>query len=273
MIRSLNTSRAELYAVVLVVAALNIMVLRMQTLVENQGWGNAVANLFGVSAIVWFALYGLIAIGLRAAATHVPSRTDWLICGGLIAACLLPSAVPVLAGFLAVAAWLLASARSQQERGAAIVALALTGPLLWGPLILRLMSTELVNFDASIAALLSGNTASGNLIHVRGDMPDVLIMPGCSAFKNLAPVFVLAATLSQLLGIAIDRNLAMACGLAVIAVVLINSLRLALIALDPAHYDYWHEGGGATLFSYATMMAILVIIGSALVLRGQRHAV
>ena len=273
MTRLFKPSRAELYAAALFVAALNGMALRMQTQVASRGWSNAVADLFGISAIVWFALYALIALGLKPAEHSLPRRSDWLIGGALLAACLLPSAAPALAGLLLVSAWLLLSANTQTERSLAIIALALTGPLLWGPLILNLLGTELLDFDASIAALLSGHTASGNLIRVPGDTPDVLIMPGCSAFKNLAPIFVLAATLSQLLGTAIDRSLGLACLLAALAVIMINSMRLALIALYPAQYDYWHAGGGATLFSYATLLAILAIIGSALVLRERRHAV
>lgn len=266
-------SRAELYAAALFVAALNGMALRMQTQVDSRGWTNAVADLFGISAIVWFALYALIALGLKPSQHKAPARSDWLIGGALMATCLLPSAAPALAGLLLVSAWLLLSARTKEERGVAIIALALTGPLLWGPLILNLLGTELLSMDASIAALLSGHTASGNLIRVPGDAPDVLILPGCSAFKNLAPVFVLAATLSQLLGTAIGRSLALACLLAVTAVVVINSARLALIALYPAQYDYWHVGGGATLFSYATLLAIVAIIGTAIVRRERPHAV
>ncbi len=249
------------------------MALRMLAAVEARGLGNATADLFGVSAIVWFALYALIALGLKGDRLEAPARVDWLVCGALFATCLLPSAAPALAGFLLVAIWLLFAARTGEERSLAIVALALTGPLLWGPLILRLMGTELLDFDASIAALLSGNTASGNVVVVPGDTPDLLIMPGCSAFKNLAPVFVLAATLSQLLGTAIDRNLAAACALSVVAVVLINSLRLAMIALNPANYEYLHVGGGATLFSYATMLAVVAIIGAALLLQKHNRAV
>lgn len=249
------------------------MALRMQTVLTSRGWGNSIADLFGVSAIVWFALYAMISLGLKAELSEVPTRIDWLICGALILACLLPSAAPALGGFIIVTTWLLITARTGEERSVAIIALALTGPLLWGPLILRLMGTELLNLDASIAALVSGNTASGNLVVVPGDKPDLLIMPGCSAFKNLAPVFVLAATLSQLLGAALDRKLAVACALGVVAVVLINSLRLAMIAWYPEHYEYLHVGGGATLFSYATMLAVVAIIGSALLVRREQRAV
>ncbi|MFM6932616.1 MAG: hypothetical protein ACKOUT_10285 [Novosphingobium sp.] len=273
MINRFNATRAELYAAALFIAALNALALRMQTALDDRGWGNALADLFGVSAIVWFALYALISLGLKAEAIQVPARKDWFICGTLIASCLLPSSAPALAGFLIVATWLLITSRMGEERSLAIVALALTGPLLWGPLILRLMGTELLIFDANIAALLSGNTALGNLVVVPGDKPDLLIMPGCSAFKNLAPVFVLAATLSQLLGTALDRKLAVACVLGVVAVVLINSVRLAMIAWYPAHYEYLHVGGGATLFSYATMLVVVAIIGSALLLQKQRREV
>lgn len=245
----------------------------MGALLEQVGWESAALDLFGVSAIVWFALYALVRVGLQVGQVSGPGRRDWFACGAMFVLCLLPTEGPVLAGFVALAAWLLFSARSREERSVAIIALALTGPLLWGPLIMRLLATELLLLDAGIAALMSGNSAMGNLVVVPGDAPDVLILAGCSAFKNIAPVFVLAATLSQLLKTPLDRHLAIACAVAVVGVIVINSLRLALIALYPLHYEYLHTGGGATLFSYATMLAIVAVIGSSIVMRESRRAV
>ncbi len=244
----------------------------MYTMLATEDWVEAALNLFGVSAIVWFAFYALVRLGLDAEHGSSPGRLDWLACAIALALCLVPAQAPAKLAMVGLGLGLFLSARNQDERAVAVVGLALTGPLLWGPLMLQLLGDDMLSLDAAIAAFLSGNTSLGNLVVTPGQTPDVLIMPGCSALKNVAPVFVLAAVLSQLEGMALNRRLAFACVLGVLAVVAINSLRLALIATYPQHYTWLHTGGGATLFSYANMLAVVVIV-SAAIIKDRRHAV
>ncbi|MEO5707199.1 MAG: hypothetical protein ABIT10_06450 [Alteraurantiacibacter sp.] len=267
-----SPSRAELYAAALVVPAINVLALRMELLVRTTGWVESFLNLFGISAIVWFALYALIRLGVDARRGSRPRGLDWLACAVSLILSLIPTQGPPLVALVALGTYLFVTAADRDERAVAIVGLALTGPLLWGPLLLRLLGDDMLSFDAAVAAFLSGNTSLGNLVVTPGPAPDVLILPGCSALRNVAPVFVLAAALSQLTGMAPNRRLAVACLVAVVAVIATNSVRLALIATYPQHYTYLHEGGGATLFSYANMLVVVAIISAAIV-RDRRHAV
>lgn len=239
----------------------------MGSLVIATGWIEAVANLFGVSAIVWFALYALVRLGLDAPRGSHPGRLDWLVCAIALALSFMPAQAPPKLAMVGLGLWLLVTARNRDERAVAVVGLALTGPLL-----LQVLGDDMLGLDAAIAAFMSGNTSLGNLVVTPGPAPDVLILPGCSALKNVAPVFVLAAALSQLEGMALNRTLAFACLLGVLAVIAVNSLRLALIATYPQHYTYLHTGGGATLFSYANMLVAVAIVSAAIV-RDRRRAV
>ncbi|MES2700697.1 MAG: hypothetical protein V4647_13895 [Pseudomonadota bacterium] len=265
MSRLLSPSRAELFAAALFVAAINAVALRIGTMIADEGWLASAVELFGVTAVVWFGLYALVRLGLDAPRGNRPRRIDWFICAAALLLSLMPAQPPPKLAMVGLGLWLLVTGRDRDERAVAIVGLALTGALLWGPLLMQVLGKDMLGFDAAIAAFMSGNTALGNLVVTPGPAPDMLILPGCSALKNVASVFVIAAALSQLEGMASNRTLALACVLGVVAVIAVNSLRLALIATLPQHYTWLHSGSGATLFSYANMLVALAIVGTAIV--------
>lgn len=173
---------------------------------------------------------------------------------------------------VAGAAYLLVtSGVDSSERRISIIALSLGGPLLLGPLMLNLFGTELLPVDAWLGAMLSGSGVSGNIIQTPEGQVDLLIMPGCSAFNNLTMVVVLAVTLANLLQVRFGTWMAGGIALAAIAVVLVNASRLATMAHFPDHFDWLHNGGGATLFGYATLLVMAPIIAFA-VLRSEPRA-
>lgn len=257
--------RVELFAVILVVAALNAASHRIVSSLED-GFGPAALALFKVSAIIWFALYAIVRIGVDSKDRTAPSRRDLVAVGAIVLACLIPTRAPALLAMLAGALYLfMTSPGGGAGRRIAAIALALAGPLLLGPLMLNLAGTELLPVDAWLAATLSGNTAVGNVVETPLGVPDLLIMPGCSAFGNLTLVVVLAVTLANLMQVPFGPRLRLGVVIAGMAVVLVNSARLASMAIWPANFEWLHVGGGATLFGYATLLVMAPIIGIAVV--------
>ncbi|MCB2067638.1 MAG: archaeosortase/exosortase family protein [Erythrobacter sp.] len=259
-----------MFAVVLVVAALNAASHRIIASLAN-GWFDAALSLFNLSAIVWFALFAIVRIGLEDD-DRPASRADYTIAGLILLACLLPTRIPALAGLLAGAGYLLAtSAPGSVPRRLATVALALGGPLFLGPVALNLFGSELLPLDAWIGGTLSGHPVVGNVIQTPLGQPDLMIMPGCSAFNNLTIVLLLALTLAQLLQVRFGRRMVTAVGSACLAMILLNGSRLASMAIWPEHFDWLHTGGGAVLFGYAALLVMAPIVGFA-VLRSARDA-
>lgn len=256
-------ARVELFSAILVVAALNAASHRILSSLEA-GLGAAALDLFKISAIIWFALYAILRIGLENAERATPTRTDVMVLAGVILAAFLPTRAPALLAMLAGATYLLAtSSKGSAGRRISGIVLTLAGPLLLGPLMLNLAGTELLPVDAWLAATLSGNTAVGNVVQTPLGVPDLLIMPGCSAFGNLTLVVVLAVTLANLMNVPFGPGLRIGVLAAGVAVIIVNTVRLASMAIWPENFEWLHVGGGATLFGYATLLVMAPIIGVA----------
>lgn len=262
----------------LVVASLTAQSGRIIDAIDG-GASTALASLLGVNAVVWFACYALMQIGLSdrpgsqtAAPAHAFSRADHVVLSILILACLLPTPFPAAAGLIAGSAWLWwSSAPRSAGRRMAVIGFALTGPVIWGPAFLSLFGPQILWLDAGLGAWLAGYEVNDNMIRTPGDRLDLVVIEGCSAFRNVTQVVLLATTLMVLLNLRLTVSSAAGVIAAILAVILVNGARLAAMALYPVHFDYLHHGGGAILFGYATLVASVIILG--LVFAAQaRHA-
>lgn len=268
--------RAELFAIVLILAAFNSLSTRLASSIHNESLINSALGLFGVNAILWFALYALLRCGLDAAhsdGVHFDRLNKWdVVAAALIAlASFLPTHIPALLALLLGGIYLFASsAKSSASRRVAIVALAMTGPLLWGSVALRILGPELLAFDAILGGGLAGYDVTGNVILTPVGELDLLIGAGCSAFRNITYVFLLVACLTQLLNIPFSWRIALSMVVAIAMVIAINGVRLAMLARFPQHFEYLHVGGGMVLFGYATLLSMVVVIGSAIMWRPKR---
>lgn len=63
-------------------------------------------------------------------------------------------------------------------------------------------------------------------------------------------------SLIKLAGSKVSGSNLMALGIGILAIVCLNVLRILLMTPSEEAYHFWHEGGGATLFSCFTFGAI-----------------
>lgn len=267
---TLRIDRANLLAATLVVACLNRLYVKMADSVALGGWGHAALALFGVSAVVWFALVALVDLGGDGSGPP-PERLDWWLCGGALAACLLPTgweAALALLGLSLVSAFRFGP--GSRERRLAVIGLALTGPLLFGALALAYLAPELLAADAALVSLLSGQPATGNVVEfadpaMRAAGRQMVINSGCSSLHNMSLVGVLFALVTQLLNVRLTRRIWLL-GLAmVMATIAINIARITAIALMPQHYDFLHNGLGGQLIGLGALFAAgAIILGGAM---------
>ncbi len=255
-------SRVGLHAFCLTLLALNALSERAALSVDRLGLAGSAFDLFGVSAIIWFALFALVRIALDAQRPAPVRSFDLAVAGAAILAALVPINYIAAGALFAASLYLFATTQTgQSERRMAIVALALCAPLLWGPVLLRLAGRELLGFDGWIVGLVSGFQRQGNVIMGSDGLPSLLIMEGCSSLKNISVVLVLVAAITQLFRIPLRRPILVAGGLAVIAVMLVNATRIALIAHFPQHYEVLHFGIGAVWFGWGNLIVIMAIVG------------
>ena len=261
----LPLDRASLLAATLVAVSVNRLFAKMAESVAVIGWPEAALSLFGVSAVIWIALAVLIDLGGDGDGPP-PNRLDWWLCGSALATCLLPIGWESALALLGLSMVTIARfGTGTIERRLAIVGLALTGPLLFAPLALAYLAPELLQVDAVLVSLLSGQQASGNVVEfadpaLRAAGQQMVIYSGCSSFHNISLVGVLFAVVTQLLHLRLTKGMWLLALAMAAATVAINCARITAIALMPQHYEVLHEGWGGQLIGLVSLLAAGAII-------------
>jgi len=166
------------------------------------------------------------------------------------------------AGLLLCGSYLLATAgRSDAERRSAVILLALTGPLIWGRLILHLFEVPILSLDAHIVGTVIGSPTAGNVVRFAGDNGRFVIAEPCSSVHNMSLAIVLWTTAAMLFRIRIDGRY-MLVGAAMVALMYgLNLVRLSTIGLFPGYFDILHVGWGAVTFGYAGLVGAAIVAG------------
>lgn len=238
-------------------------------------WGplNTALALGGVSAIIWFAIFSLIAIARQPGEPAVATtKLDAVVLALMLSSCILPYSVAASGG-LAFGGVYLAwrSSIGTRSRRVALVMLALTGPLLWGRLILALVAPLVLRVDAQLAALIVDVPVRGNIVDFANGQGSLYVGLGCSSLHNMSLAILLFAVATQILEVPLTRGMILIGALGVAAIGIVNVVRLAAIAQFPDHFEYLHEGTGAMLFGYAGLLATLAVIAPGIYLAKHRH--
>jgi exosortase/archaeosortase family protein len=243
------------------VAAVNGLAGYILTNYQRDGVAVTVAGLAGVSAFVWFALYAVARIGLDDEARRPADRLDLWIAGLALAASFVPIEWAGSFAVLAIGLHLaLTGGAGSAERRMAIVLLALTGTLIWGRLLIRLVAPSLLDLDAAMVGAISGTGASGNLVGFRGG-GHFILAPSCSSLHNMSLAVLFWASLGQLLRQPLTRRSLAVCLAGVAAMLAGNLARLATLALYPSYYTWLHDGGGAQIFAWSSIVFSSLVIG------------
>ena len=220
-------------------------------------------SLAGVSAIFWYALCVVASIAAEPGDADPARRSDIAFAGliGLLA--LVPSAWGGAIGVLLAGAFLWRRGnRDRRARRIGLVLLALTGTLLWGRILLVVVAPSLLETEAQLVAALAGVPSQGNSVAFAGDAGKFVIAPACSSLHNISLALILWASLTQALDLpATPRRVAVAvAGMG--AMILVNAIRLAMIARFPAHFDSLHYGVGEQVFGWASLIVAGLVIGA-----------
>ena len=106
--------RAELFTVLLVLVAFNAISIRIATSLAAYSPAQAALGLFGGNAIIWFAIYAMLKLGLAtgraAGGGQVPiTRGDKIAAAILLLSCVLPTHVPALLALVGGPLYLIAT--------------------------------------------------------------------------------------------------------------------------------------------------------------------
>lgn len=252
--------RRALFGYVCLLLSTNAIPVFVGEAVQTHGWFVAALNLFDISAIVWLALAAMLALCWQKGADESARSRDWVVLGFAALAALLPA--PPLSGAALSAAGLWGffsfPAHSPGRRAAAI-ALSLSAFFFWGHLFLALGAGPLLSADAWFVSQVSGMNAHGNTVSF-ADGKQFLIAPGCSSLHGISLALILWTTAVAWFDCEVTARLRWTLVLAVAAAVLVNAVRLTMIAWYPRDFDYWHTGGGASLFGWLALVAVMGVV-------------
>ena len=131
-----------------------------------------------------------------------------------------------------------------------------------GPLVFHLLSPWVLRAEtiAAQAALapIGGFARDGLTISPGGDFR-LMIEEGCSAFHNVSLASLIWISLVKLETLKLRTAHLWICAAMAVATVAINTARLALMAQSYPMYEFWHNGAGTPIVTFAMLGAMLVI--------------
>lgn len=176
----------------------------------------------------------------------------------------LPTVTAMWTSATVAAIFLLATSTGDRKlQAAAIVLLALSFNGRWGPLLFDVLAIYVLRADAALVGTALSLTQPGMTWHdtIVG-MPNghsVFIYSPCSSFHNISLGLLCWVAVTKLVRTAwVRSDILVATGVCVTVIVL-NGVRLYLMALSPDYFAYWHDGFGNQMYAWATTLAVLLI--------------
>ncbi len=265
IVRTINFHRGSVFAAAGVLAALNAEAGQILSTLTYQSPVEAATGLAGISAVIWTAMAAAWKIGSESR-RRFRGAADAVALAFVLLLSFLPLSFAAQAGLLLCGLYLLRTSPSGDPgRRAALVLLALTGPLIWGRILLNLFAKPILAFDAHIVARVIGTRVDGNVFTAATGGQTFVIGDLCSSVHNISLAIVLWTTAAMLFNIRIDRRY-VATGIAMILFMFtLNIARLATIGLFPAHFTYLHFGTGAALFGWAGLIGAALLAGQGVI--------
>jgi exosortase/archaeosortase family protein len=226
----------------------------------GHGFWPSLVNLFGISAVVWLAGAAGLAIMRENDRPEPIRRGDWPIAIIVVGAALVPLG-PASAGALTLLSLygILTSPKDSQLRRAAIIFLTVTGVLLWGRMLLALLSRPLLTVDTFFVAKLFATEQRGNLLAFADRSGIMAVAPGCSSLQGMSIAIVLWALVNQWFKVPFGRSAVGWLLAALAATIAINVARIGSMVSFPQHLAELHTGLGWHLFSWTTLGVITAI--------------
>lgn len=237
-------------------------------LVDTQSYQAFADSLATQNYIVWLACYAVIRrLYLSDGAVRV-SRLDVVLVSATGVALLLSSFLPyrVAIGLLAtvMAGYLLISHGGDRNlKAAGAVLLALSGQLVWGPVLFQFFTPQLLGADAAIVGgiltWLRPDIVWTGTSFLGADGHSIALIGACSSFNNVSTAVLACATIAMLTRTEWVRRDIAAIAVACVAMILINAVRIGLLAWSLESYRFWHDGAGAEILGIGETLVVLLI--------------
>jgi len=257
-------SRDQFFCGLLILAMVNGLAGSVSASVVTVGWPEGLLSLFDVSALVWIACFAAATLLYGSRVGEAVTIPDTVIGLAMLSMTVLPFARLSWLALAVLSLYMLtvASAQSPRQR-AALIALAVTGPMLWGPLLMELFTTQILQVDAVLVSSLIGTDRIGNVflgaIGNDGSPTRFVVWQGCSSLHGMSIAILAWVTISNTLG-SVWSARQFAWGLlAAGAVLVVNVSRMSLIGLFPAYYVSIHGSPGNEIAAWLSLTLVVLI--------------
>jgi hypothetical protein len=256
--------RDHFFCGLFILAVINGLVPFVVGSVVTQGWYGALLGSFGLSAVVLLACIAGSVLLYDSQLDEVITIPDRMLALGVLALTIVPfakfsgMALTVLGLYIVS----VSSAGSKRRRGA-LIALAATGPMLWGPFLMEIFGPALLQADAFMVSSLLGTAHSGNVysgaIGSSGLPARFVIYPACSSLHGMSIAVLAFVTINNTVGVAWSaRHLAYGL-VAALSVMAVNVSRLSLIGLFPSHFSAIHGSPGSDIAGWLSLALVLTV--------------
>jgi hypothetical protein len=257
-------NRDRFFCGLFVLAAANGLEVYVVNSIVTQGWSVALFDLFGVSAIVWLACIAGANLLYSSRTGETLATSDAAVGLVVLVLTILPFERVSWFALTALSLYMLcvSPAQSFRRRGA-LIALALTGPMLWGPALMLVFGPTILKADAVLVSGVIGTDHVGNVfsgtIGSNGAPTQYVIYPDCSSLRGMSIAVLAFVTITNALGIAWSRRHFTFGLVATLSVLVVNVTRLSLIGLFPSHFSVIHGMPGSAIAAWLSLVLVIAI--------------
>ena len=238
-----EVARGEFFAALLVLGCVNGLGSQIIRAVNEFGWAGALADTFGVSAIVWLSCIAGISIILRDRAGEVRSA-DLAVGAGFLFLVILPVGPLSWIAVTVLCLYVFVSTNDSLLRRGAIILLATTVPMFWSRMLFQLFATPILQADAILVAGLLGTRRIGNMVEFADGSGFLVIQPFCSSLANVSLAFLCWVTVSRVVCHKKSVYDLFWCLMACVAVIAVNVTRVGMMGVNHVQYHRIHGYSG-----------------------------
>ncbi len=213
------------------------------------------------SAAEWLALFALFVVIARMENDTLFTRVELLIIAALGVAFALPS-MKVACVAMTAAALMFVTSRDARLSSAGQLLLALVSFQYFARLIFDLMAPYALWLETvAVATLLSpfGHFRRDGFDIVGPNGLTIFIEPPCSAFHNISVAVIIWLGLIKIERLHFTRSDWWALAAMIFATILVNTIRITLMAQSLTMLQYWHDGAGVTIVTVVMLFSVLAI--------------
>lgn len=230
--------------------------LRATEYVAENGFIEALYATFNISVVIFAAMWLLLKLVPTADFGEV-RPLDYPALGVALAFVVVPVSPMTWVGLTGLSLYFLATRWGNPSiRNVFFLLLALCFSALWSRMIFRFFMDFILKVDAYLVATMMNRPFSDNLIAAADGRTMLQVLEGCSSFSNMSLALLGWICARSYYG---TRGFLRSVGFVALSctvVVLINTVRIGLIALYPDLYDLLHGSVGAGFASMAISLSI-----------------